>query len=137
MTAHLKKAELHLHLEAGAPINLVLSQAAKYGADMSPFIRDGAYVWHDFTTFLSCYDAAASLFKKEEDFALLAESYLLEIAGAGAVYGELFVSPDHGVSAGLSATAYIAGISEGNEAGEGKMRDREPDGGHRRAPSGR
>ena len=113
MTSMLKKAELHLHLEAGAPVSLVLSQAAKYGADMSPFIREGAYVWHDFTTFLGCYDAAASLFKTEEDFALLAETYLLEISAAGAVYGELFVSPDHGVSAGLSARAYIAGISEG------------------------
>jgi adenosine deaminase len=113
MTAHLKKAELHLHLEAGAPIELVLAQARKYKADMSPFIRNGAFVWHDFTTFLGCYDASAALFKTEEDFALLAETYLLEIAAAGAVYGELFVSPDHGVSAGLSATAYIAGISEG------------------------
>ncbi len=113
MTSTLKKAELHLHLEAGAPISLVLSQAAKYGADMSPFIRDGAYVWRDFTTFIHCYDAAAALFKSEEDFALLAETYLTEIAAAGAVYGELFVSPDHGVSAGLSARAYIAGISEG------------------------
>jgi adenosine deaminase len=120
MTAQLKKAELHLHLEAGAPIDLVLSQAARYGADMSPFIRDGAYVWHDFTTFLGCYDAAASLFKSEEDFALLAETYLLEIAAAGAIYGELFVSPDHGVSAGLSAEAYIAGISEGMKRAKAK-----------------
>lgn len=113
MTSALKKAELHLHLEAGAPISLVLSQARKYGADMSAYIRDSAYVWHDFTTFIHCYDAAAALFKSEEDFALLAETYLTEIAGAGAIYGELFVSPDHGVSAGLSARAYIAGISEG------------------------
>ena len=113
MTRNLTKAELHLHLEAGAPVDLVLSQAAKYGADMSPFIRDGAFVWHDFTTFLGCYDAAASLFKSEEDFALLAETYLGEIATAGAIYGELFVSPDHGVSAGLSARAYLAGIAEG------------------------
>lgn len=113
MTRNLRKAELHLHLEAGAPVDLVLSQAAKYGADMSPFIRDGAFVWHDFTTFLGCYDAAASLFKSEEDFALLAETYLGEIATTGAIYGELFVSPDHGVSAGLSARAYLAGIAEG------------------------
>lgn len=113
MTRELKKAELHLHLEAGAPVALVLAQAAKYGADMAPFIRDGAFVWHDFTTFLGCYDAAASLFKSEGDFALLAETYLGEIAQAGAVYGELFVSPDHGVSAGLSARAYLAGIAEG------------------------
>lgn len=113
MTMHLRKAELHLHLEAGAPIDLVLSQARKYNADMTPFIRQGAFIWHDFTTFLGCYDASATLFRTEEDFALLAETYLLEIAAADAVYGELFVSPDHGVSAGLSANAYIGGISEG------------------------
>ena len=113
MTRQLKKAELHIHLEAGASVNLVLSQARKYNADMSAFIRGGAYIWHDFTTFLGCYDAAAALFKSEEDFALLAQTYLEGIAAEGAIYAELFVSPDHGVSAGLSELAYLSGISEG------------------------
>jgi adenosine deaminase len=110
---HLKKAELHLHMEAGASVELVLAQAHKYATDMSPFIQNGAYVWHDFTTFLGCYDAAAALFKSEEDFALLAETYLSDLSKDGAIYSELFVSPDHGESAGLGALDYLNGIGEG------------------------
>lgn len=120
MSALLKKAELHLHMEAGASVDLVLSQARKYGMDMSPYIEAGAYVWHDFTTFLKCYDAAATLFKTEEDFALLAETYLTGIAADGAIYGELFVSPDHGESAGLGAMAYLNGIGEGMKSAKAK-----------------
>jgi adenosine deaminase len=110
---HLKKAELHLHMEAGASVELVLAQAHKYATDMSPFIQNGAYVWHDFTTFLGCYDAAAALFKSEEDFSLLAETYLSDLSKDGAIYSELFVSPDHGESAGLGALDYLNGIGEG------------------------
>jgi adenosine deaminase len=113
VTHDLRKAELHLHMEAGASVELVLSQAQKYGADMSAFIQDGAYVWHDFTSFLGCYDAAATLFKSEEDFALLAETYLSDLSKDGAIYSELFVSPDHGESAGLGALDYLNGIGEG------------------------
>ena len=47
------KAELHCHIEGAAAPRLVEEQARKYGADVSGFIRDGAYFWRDFTTFIS------------------------------------------------------------------------------------
>ncbi|MEZ5810130.1 MAG: adenosine deaminase [Rhizobiaceae bacterium] len=114
------KAELHCHLEGAASPALVLAQAEKYGADMSAVIVDGAFVWHDFTSFLVAYDAASALFRDEEDFALLTEDYLTSIARAGAIYSELFTSPDHAVKSGLSPQAYTDAIGEGMKRAQAK-----------------
>src|SRR5690606_20031479 len=107
------KAELHCHIEGAASPNLVERQARKYGADPSPFIRDGAFVWHDFTSFLAAYDAAADLFRTEEDYALLAEHYLTSLAGSDAIYSEIFISPDHARTAGLAPSEYTDALGEG------------------------
>lgn len=113
MTAHLKKAELHCHIEGAAPPALTLRQAEIYGVDTSTFIRDGIYVWEDFTSFIACYDAVASVFRTAEDYAALAEAYLLELAAVNTIYSELFISPDHGEAVGLPAEDYIAGLASG------------------------
>ena len=68
-------AELHCHIEGAAPPALVERLGAKYGVDVSAIIRDGAYVWRDFTSFLAAYDHAATVFRREEDYAELAFSY--------------------------------------------------------------
>jgi adenosine deaminase len=107
------KAELHCHIEGAAHPDLVLRQARKYDADPSPFIRDGAFVWHDFTSFLAAYDFSAGLFRSEEDYALLADHYLTSLARDGAIYSEIFISPDHAAGAGLSAKAYTDALGEG------------------------
>ncbi|MGF6254365.1 adenosine deaminase [Ensifer sp. LBL] len=120
MTAHLKKAELHCHIEGATPPELALAQAEKYGVDTSAIIRDKAYVWEDFTSFVTCYDAIASLFKTDEDYALLAEAYLTELAEAGTIYSEIIVSPDHGNTIGLGAHAYLEGLAAGMEAARQK-----------------
>jgi adenosine deaminase len=107
------KAELHCHIEGAASPDLVLKQAQKYGADASPFIKDGSFVWHDFTSFLAAYDFSADLFRSEEDYARLAEHYLTSLARDGAVYSEIFISPDHARKSGLSAAAYANALGEG------------------------
>lgn len=107
------KAELHCHIEGAAAPELVEIQARKYGADTSAFIRDGSFVWQDFTSFLSAYDFAANLFRDEEDYSLLAEHYLASLARDGAVYSEVFTSPDHARQAGLSPEAYTRALGEG------------------------
>lgn len=109
----LPKAELHCHIEGAVPPDLAVRLAEREGVDISAFVRDGRYVWHDFTSFLACYDAIASLFRREEDFARLSESYLTSIARDGAIYAEFFVSPDHAEKAGLAPAAYIAALGEG------------------------
>ncbi len=107
------KAEIHCHIEGAASPELVLGQARKYGADASPFIRDGAFVWHDFTSFLAAYDFSADLFRSEEDFARLADHYLTSLARDGAIYSEIFISPDHARRSGLSPEAYAKALGEG------------------------
>lgn len=116
MTQHLKKAELHCHIEGATPPALALAQAEKYGVPADGIIEDGAYVWTDFTSFVRCYDAVASLFRTEEDYALLAETYLRELAAENTIYSEIIVSPDHGNTVGLGADAYLRGLAAGMEA---------------------
>ncbi|WP_165216126.1 adenosine deaminase [Affinirhizobium pseudoryzae] len=113
MTHHLLKAEIHCHIEGAAPPALSLRQAEKYGVDVSGFVHGETYVWRDFAEFIQCYDKVASLFRSEEDYALLTESYLLELAEIGTIYSEIIVSPDHGDRIGLGADAYLAGITDG------------------------
>lgn len=107
------KAEIHCHIEGAASPDLVLRQAARYGKDMSAFIQDGAFVWHDFTSFLAAYDASADLFRTEDDYVRLADHYLSGIAREGAIYAEFFTSPDHARRAGLSPETYTNALGEG------------------------
>ena len=120
MTSHLKKVELHCHLEGAAPPALTLAQARKYGVDTSAFLKDGTYLWKDFAEFLVCYDKVSEVYRTEEDYALLTETYLEELAGIGTIYSELIVSPDHGDRIGLGADAYMAGVSAGIHAAKAK-----------------
>ncbi len=120
MTSHLKKVELHCHLEGAAPPALTLAQARKYGVDTGAFLKDGTYLWKDFAEFLVCYDKVSEVYRSEEDYALLTETYLEELAGIGTIYSELIVSPDHGDRIGLGADAYMAGVSAGIRAAKAK-----------------
>ncbi|TPI70049.1 adenosine deaminase [Mesorhizobium sp. B3-1-3] len=107
------KAELHCHIEGAAAPELVVSQARKYGKDPSPYIQEGSFIWHDFTSFLAAYDFASDLFRTEEDYARLADYYLTSLARDGAIYSEVFTSPDHAKKAGLSPKAYTDALGEG------------------------
>jgi adenosine deaminase len=120
VTAYLKKAELHCHIEGAAQPALALIMAKKYNVDISGIIKDGAYVWANFSEFLKCYDAVAELFRTEEDYALLAETYLTELATAGTIYSEIIVSPDHGNTIGIGSDAYIRGLAAGIAAAKEK-----------------
>lgn len=114
------KAELHCHIEGAAAPELVIRQADKYGKDASPYIHNGSFVWNDFTSFLAAYDFAADLFRTEEDYARLSEHYLTSLARDGAIYSEIFTSPDHAAKAGLSPMAYTRALGEGIERARAK-----------------
>jgi adenosine deaminase len=113
-------AELHCHIEGAAAPDLVIAQARKYGVPVEPFIRDGAFVGGDFAGFLAAYDFAAGLFRTEEDYAKLAEHHLSGLARDGAIYCELFISPDHAARAGLSPAAYARALGAGIERANAK-----------------
>jgi adenosine deaminase len=114
------KAELHCHIEGAAAPDLVLRQAQKYGKDVSAFIKDGSFVWHDFTSFLAAYDASSDLFRTEEDYARLSEHYLTSLARDGCIYSEFFTSPDHALKSGISPAAYTNALGEGMERAKAK-----------------
>lgn len=113
MTGLIPKAEIHCHIEGAAPTALVRLQAEKYGVDVDHIIDGARFVWTDFSGFLAAYDLAAALFRSEEDYALLSQTYLESIAAEGAIYSEVFISPDHASIAGLSPEAYVNGLGEG------------------------
>ena len=116
----LLKAELHCHIEGAAAPELVIRQAQKYGADHSRYIKDGSFVWDDFTSFSAAYDFSADLFRTEDDYALLAEHYLSSLARDGCIYSETFTSPDHAIKAGLSPKAYTDALGEGMSRAKAK-----------------
>lgn len=108
------KAELHCHLEGTAHPELVLLQAKKYGIKTGDYIDPKkGYIWEDFSSFLKAYDFAASLFRTPEDYIELAKDYYLRIANDGAIYAEMFASPDHAKRLGCSYTTLIEAIAEG------------------------
>ncbi|WP_337268147.1 adenosine deaminase [Oryzifoliimicrobium ureilyticus] len=113
MTSLIKKVELHCHLEGAAPLSLTQAQARKYNVDLSQWLGPQGYLWTDFASFLQCYDHISNVYRTQEDYALLTETYLAELAGVGTIYSELIVSPDHGKRIGLGAEAYIEGTCEG------------------------
>lgn len=120
MTKHLLKAEIHCHIEGATPPALAIEQARRYGVDLSTFMSGESYAWHDFAEFIQAYDRVASLFRTQEDYALLTETYLTELAGINTIYSEIIVSPDHGDRIGLGADAYIAGICDGIQSAREK-----------------
>lgn len=107
------KAEIHCHIEGAAHPALVQRLARKYDVDLADTIRDGRYVWSDFTSFLGCYDRASSVFRTAEDYCLLAYDYFSRLADQGAIYGEVFGSPDHAALMGISYTDLVDGIAQG------------------------
>ncbi len=107
------KAEIHCHIEGAADPELVVAQARKYNVDVSDIIQDGAFVWNDFSEFLKCFDGAAALFRTSDDYALLSETYLTQLAATGCIYSEVFISTDHARMIGISERDYINGLAEG------------------------
>lgn len=107
------KAEIHCHIEGAASPALVQAQARKYNVDVSNIIQNDAFAWNNFTEFLKCYDGASMLFRTAEDYALLAESYLTELATDGCIYSETFISTDHAIAVGIAPQDYIDGLAEG------------------------
>ena len=119
MTA-MKKIELHLHIEGAAPPALIRSLAAEKKQDLSGiFDAQGAYSYSGFNDFLRVYEAATSVLTTPRDYARLLTEVLAEAAAHGAVYAELFFSPEFCGGADLSAWRdYHAAMEEAALAAE-------------------
>ncbi|WBU64465.1 adenosine deaminase [Paracoccus aerodenitrificans] len=110
----LKKIELHLHLEGAAPPAFIRGLAAEKRIDLPPvFDAGGNYEYTGFTDFLRVYEAATSVVRTPQDYGRLLREVLENCAEQGAIYAELFVSPEFCGGGDLSAWRdYLAAMTE-------------------------
>ncbi|SMO33167.1 adenosine deaminase [Paracoccus laeviglucosivorans] len=100
----MKKIELHLHLEGAAPPALIRGLAAEKHQDLhGMFDERGGYAYQGFKDFLKVYEAATAMIQGPRDYARLLEAVLAECAEHGAIYVELFISPEFCGGADLPA----------------------------------
>ena len=117
-TASLKslpKAEIHCHLEGAAPPDLVRRMAERNGVELPEglFTDDGTFHWTDFPDFLNAYDMASSSMRKAVDYRDVTYEYLRDCAAEGAIYVEVFSSPDHAAEVGMSYADHLTGMIDG------------------------
>jgi adenosine deaminase len=103
------QAELHVHVEATAPPELVQRLGARNGIE----VPDDLFAWTDFLDFLRRYDRMASVFRTGEDYRDVVREYLVGRAAHGALYIELICSPDHAREQGLGDAEHLEGIAAG------------------------
>jgi len=109
------KVELHCHLEGSIAPGLARELAARNGLALPPglFGPDGHYVWHDFWSFLAAYDRVCTVLRTPRDFGDVIYSYLASVAAEGAVYVEMFCSPERPAALGISYAAWLEALAEG------------------------
>jgi len=109
------KAELHCHLEGSITGELARDLAARNGLALPDglFGPDGKYVWRDFLSFLGAYDRVCGVVKKPADFADVIYSYLARAAAQGAVYVEMFCSPERPKALGIPYADWVAALASG------------------------
>lgn len=117
MTARIPKAELHCHLEGTAPPNLVRRLAARNGVTLPDglFADEETFAWTGFPGFLRAYDAASGCLRTARDYRDITYEYLAACAREGAIYVEMFTSPDHAAAVGMSYRDHLDGTVAGIE----------------------
>jgi adenosine deaminase len=113
------KAELHCHLEGSVPPSLARELAARNRLDLPPglFGPDGQYVWRDFLSFLDAYDRVCGVLRKPRDFGDIFYSYLQRTAAEGAVYVEMFCSPERPKALGIPYAEWVAALADAIDRG--------------------
>ena len=116
----LPKAELHCHLEGTIPPRLAKKIAKRNNIDLSPtlFQDEENYAWNDFTTFLEAYDSASLCLRNAEDYREITYKYLSKCASEGAIYVEVFTSPEHAAECGINYNEHVKGIAQAFEDAE-------------------
>ena len=107
----LAKVELHCHLEGTMPPALVRRLAERNEIKLPAGLFDDhdQFVWNSFAEFLRAYDGGASCLKNTQDYRDITYEYLASCAAEGAIYVELFASPDHAAAVGISYSQMLEG----------------------------
>jgi adenosine deaminase len=108
------KAELHCHLEGSIPPALAHELAARNGIALPEGMFDskGHYVWRDFLSFLDAYDRVCGALKAARDFGDVMYAYLQGAAAEGAIYVEMFCSPERPKALGISYDAWLQALED-------------------------
>jgi adenosine deaminase len=109
------KAELHCHLEGSIPPALARELAARNGLELPGGMigADGFYVWKDFWSFLTAYDLVCTTLRTPRDFGDVLYTYLAGAAREGAVYVEMFCSPERPAALGIAYDAWLDALEQG------------------------
>lgn len=120
MTAHIPKAEIHCHFEGSMSPDLVRRMATRNDIELPEGLFDaqGEFAWTDFHDFLRAYDQAANCMSTTEDARDAIYEYLAACAAEGAIYVEVFTSPDHAAAKGLGFSQQFEAIVEGIDDAE-------------------
>ena len=107
------KAELHCHLEGSIPPALARELALRNDLDLPAGLmgQDGFYVWKDFLSFLAAYDRVCQTLRTARDFGDVLYSYLAGAAREGAVYVEMFCSPERPAALGIAYGAWLEALA--------------------------
>lgn len=109
------KAEIHCHLEGSIPPSLALELAKRNGLALPPNLLDarGHYAWTNFWSFLEAYDRVCTALKAPRDFRDVIYTYLAGAAREGAVYVEMFCSPERPAALGISYAHWLEALAQG------------------------
>lgn len=109
------KAELHCHLEGSIAPALARELGRRNGVAFPEgmFDGNGHFAWRDFLSFLDAYDRVCLAVLTPADFGEVIHSYLGSIARQGAVYAEIFCSPERATARGLPYAAWLEGLVGG------------------------
>lgn len=114
------KAEIHCHLEGSIPPALARELARRNGISLPAKLFDakGTYAWTDFWSFLDAYDRVCTALKTPRDFGDVLYSYLAGAAQEGAIYVEMFCSPERPAALGISYAAWLEALAAGIDRAE-------------------
>jgi len=117
---NLPKAELHCHLEGTIPPLLAKKIAKRNNLDLPRllFKDEETYAWNDFASFLEAYDSASLCLRNAQDYREITYEYLSICASEGAIYVEVFTSPEHAAECGISYNEHVKGVAQAFEDAE-------------------
>ena len=115
-----KKAEIHVHLEATITPYLCKKFAKRNNHEISDefFGSKYAYQWDDFYDFIKKYDIVTSVIHTPEDYFELTYEYLKDCAANNVLYVEAMISSTHAKAKGMTYHSFIEGVYEASKKAE-------------------
>ena len=119
-THQIKKAEIHIHLEATITPDLCRKFASKNNVNLPNDIFGSkyAYEWTDFYDFIKKYDLVTSVINTPEDYKELTYAYLKDCALNNVIYVEAMISSTHAKLKGMTYDSFLQGVLDASQEAE-------------------